>query len=204
MKPPARRREQSVTVHPQPYNFRLGPYSDPNSGSHPDGVGTNNNGDMHFHYIWSSTDGTVSHLASSVLYEHVSALGNSPASLSTQNGIAIYSPPNPPFGYTLEQIIDQPDPDDSSQATAATTGYQDDLQLRGPMVPTSRDQSGANIYTDASYHTTQDWQFNDSETGERHVELLGPITITRSVTGSSTPWVYTVTKSGFSNPYNLP
>lgn len=194
----------SVAIHAQPYNFRLGDYSDPNSGDHPNGVGKNSNGDLHFHYIWSSTDGNIASLTTSKIYEHVSAAGNTPASFSTQNGIPVYSPPNPPFNYTVPQVYDQPDPNQSG-FTPGTQGYQDDLQLRGSyIVPTFVDQFGVNNYTSASYHTTQDWQFDDSATGQTHVELLGPITITRSVTGSSNPWVYNINRSGFSNTFSLP
>jgi len=186
----------SVTINPQPYNFRLGPYTDNTGTLHPSGIGKDNNGQLHFHYIWSSTDGNVADLSNCVVYEHISLAGNSTGSYSTNaSGTAVYAPLNPPFGYTLEAVYDQPDPA-GSNPTSGTVGFIDDIQVRGPIVTP---------YVAASYFTTQDWQFNDSATKQNRVELLGPIKITRSVTGSGTvPWVYTVSKSGSSNPYPLP
>ncbi len=185
-----------VSIHAQPYNFRLGPYTDNTGTAHPTGVGKDNNGQLHFHYVWNSTDGKLADLTSCVVYEHISLAGNSTGSYSIDpSGTAVYAPPNPPFGYTLVSIYDQPDPA-KPNPTSGTVGDIDDIQVRGAIVTP---------YVAASYTSTQDWQFNDSDTKQNRVELLGPITVTRNVSGSSTtPWVYTVSKSGSSNPYPLP
>ena len=55
----------SISIHAQPYNFQRAPYFDPSGGLHD--VGYDSHGQLHFHYIWSSTDGNVNHLTSCVI-----------------------------------------------------------------------------------------------------------------------------------------
>jgi len=199
----------TLTIHPQPYNFRLSPYFDPFGGIHD--VGYDSHGQIHFHYIWSSTDGDVSHLTSCVIYEHVSYLGNNSGSYSTNaQGIPIYTPPLP-FNYTVPQAYDQPDPN-GSNPTPGTQGYQDDFLLLGQPDANGNPPPVNTVivkpYTTASYTSKQDWKFNDSVTGEVGTELLGPLTITRSVfedfASTTNPWSYAVSESGYSNTLTLP
>ena len=122
----------------------------------------------------------------------------------------IYTPPLP-FNYILYQTYNQPDPN-GSYPTQGTQGFQDDFLLIGPA-----DANGVappvntvivKPYTLGAYTSTQDWKFNDSATGEMGVELLGPLTITRSVVedfvSTTNPWTYTVSESGYSNTLTLP
>lgn len=144
-------------------------------------------------------------------YEHISHLGNNTGSYGTDaQGVPIYTPP-PPFSYTLEQTYDQPDPK-GSNPTLATQGFQDDfLYLGKPDAGGNAPPVGTVIvppYKTASYTSTQDWKFSDSATGETGTELLGPLTITRSVfedfSSTTNPWTYAVSESGFSNTLTLP
>ena len=188
-----------VTVHAQPYNFRLGAYVDNSGLTVYDGVGYDNQGQIHFHYIWDSTSGNLSNLTDCVVYEHLSSLGNSTGSYYTDaQGNQVYAPLNPPFNYTVFQTDDLPDPK-GQNPTRGTAGYQDDYLYR---------QNIVSPYRAASYSVTQDWQFNDAATGETHVELLGPFTITRTVfqdfASTTHPWSYSVSKGSYSNTYRLP
>lgn len=201
----------SVTVHAQPYNFHIGAYVDGVGILHPTGVNNDSHGQIHFHYVWSSTDGNLSDLTSCVVYEHISYLGNNFGSYSTNaQGIAIYTPPLP-FNYTVEQTYNQPDPY-GSNPTPGTQGFQDDFLLLGQPDANGNPPPVNTVipkpYLTAAYTSTQDWKFNDSLTGESGVELLGPLTITRSVVedfaSTTNPWVYTVSESGYSNTLTLP
>ena len=186
----------TVSVHAQPYNFRLGPFSDPTSGkSYPTGIADDGKGQLYYHYIWESTDGDISHLNSCVVYEHLNYTGNSTGTLAKNaSGVTEYRPVNPPYSTPTEATFDQPDPN-GSNPTLGTAGYQVDVLIRPPLTSPSI----AGTYT---YSGIQDWQFNDSETKQTHVELLGPLTIKRTVSGSpSTSWVYTVSKSGSNASY---
>lgn len=166
----------TVTVHPQPYNYRMTSHSDDGSG------------DLSFTYDWSSTSGNKGNLTDCYAHERVSYNG--------ATGPHSYYPPNPfSLGSGLDNPTVLPKTDDPSASMAVTIGT-DTHYVWASTSPYS---------TSITVPATQRYEFNDYATHETDTLIPGPDstpTITRAITNNrpSYPpgiWWYSVTKHGF-------
>lgn len=192
----------SVTVHPQPYNFRQ--VGTPTTGN--DGTG-HSNGTYITNYAWSSTDGIPGDETSCTEYEIVTY----PGTPGTATSPTTYLPPNPPFNSGWDYDTSTPpiprfvSPTENDVAGSVEQAH-DTQAIYGFSPP----------YAAGSFTGTQNFYFRDSQTGEKMVPMPGtvtmPISIVRTVKTlgpNYTPyWWYTVTKTPpTSNPvvkYPLP
>jgi hypothetical protein len=144
------------------------------------------NGDLHFDYGYSSTDGNLQHLGSCTLGEIVTYQGS-------QNPWP-FPAPFPPDAY------DNPTIGDFNAATGGPNGpgtFTDDHKLT-PSI-TFRKPYNANSFT-----ATQYYRYKCScAGGGQYVNIVGPLSIVRSVSQNANgTWKFTVTKSGCSAQIN--
>ena len=193
----------SVTVHPQPYNYRQ------------DGDGIDNgDGTISWNYKWDSTNGSLADIGTGcTIYEYVSYNGNTTGTIILPpNGG--YIPPVPPIakspadgkihGYINPTIWPNP----TVPGGWAEAGGMSDIQDKPPTFAPSSSLVGA------TWIATQTYKFDDTATGEKQVTVpgpgAGPTVITRTVYFVGTPphiptWYYTVNKSGLTSaPLLLP
>jgi hypothetical protein len=172
----------SISIHPQPYNFRLDPNNPPIEGA---------DGSLVFSFLWSSTDGSLSDLGSISCYEYVTYNGNPGTYVSN-----VYYPPDPPVetGY--------PNPTGGAaagnQGPGVNGGFGDDQMAPAFVKP----------YSSLTYTATQYYRFKDSATGQVDVPIPGsisyPISIVRSINQQVGGYVYTCSKLGYSSFLVLP
>ena len=136
------------------------------------------NGDLDFTYNWRSTSGSKSDIDSTkiTMYEIVAFPGGNP-----------YQPPDP-----FASSINNPTKGNLWSPTALNV-----LDVHSvPLI--------YNPYATASYTGTQEYYFDDVETMEEKVLLLGPFSITRRVRLTGDGWYYTISKDGEVNSVKLP
>lgn len=141
-------------------------------------VGDNGNGTLSFTYQWLSTDGKLGDIgAGCVVHEFVTYSGPDP-----------FVFPAPFTGASPNPTV-LPDP---PQPGSAGVIYDDQLMV-----------STAKPYQSASAISTQKWEYDDSDTGEKDVIVpgpdSGPLTITRTITVRPPYipyWWYSVNKNG--------
>jgi hypothetical protein len=144
------------------------------------GTADNVNGVINFAYAWDSSTGKLADLSSCTVREVVTYPGGNPFVWPSPPFIAGQSTPNPttptPLAGQSGQGFD-------------SHGHPDFLKP----------------YKAASFTATQYYQYIcPCSNGGQPVNLMGPLYIFRSVTGSGTAWKYTVTKSGVSATETLP
>ena len=189
----------SVTVHAQPYNFRRTYYSNQN----PPASVVATDGDLQFHYSWSSTSGLQSDLSNIEIHEAVDA-PSSPT--TTINGTACYLPPLP-FNYGPPLHFDS-----VAISGSSTAGISDDHSWGDGSASLS--DCFVKPYTASSFNLTQNYMFYDPATmlsGGREIipgSASGPWTITNAVTpdaNAPSGYSFSVSKSGVTSlPQNLP
>lgn len=195
----------TVTVHPQPYNFRSGGYTDAN-GTHVAVAQNNPNATLALSYLWSSTDGTRAHLGSSTISENLTWDSN-PSGVGSfgtdQNGNKVYIPPSPPVGVDSQNhSLAYLDPTVTSQP-ATNPGITDTFSPESYF-------SGS-PYNNVSWWGDQTYVFSDTGTQETDTPLVGPASgtfrITRTVApiGNTGKYGYTISTRGSSaGPTVLP
>jgi hypothetical protein len=133
-------------------------------------------GVLFFSYTWDSSTGNRADLADCTIHEHVTYPGSNP-----------YSPPSPPF-YSQGQIPNPtilPDP----PVPATDEGMGDIHSHAGTFSPFETP------YSAASVTATQHYRYVcPCANGGQPVNLLGPLSITRSVSIVGSDWTYTITK----------
>lgn len=144
---------------------------------HQVGAGTDSGGVLHFDYQWGSSTGNLADLSQCTVGEIVSYPGSS----------SPYVWAHPPFtrSSTNPTVID----------VSATSGSGQDDHLGPPF---------ATPFSAASFTATQYYRYKcPCANGGNYVNLMGPISIVRSVTQNANgSWKYTVTKSGSSATVN--
>ena len=175
----------SAKIHPQPYNLRRQNFSGDTTSVHID------NGLLTFHYVWSSTSGSLSDLNGETIHENVAC------SVQTDN---------PPFLW-------QPPPlTDISVAADASKGL-DDINSYGTIPGELVQDAFVKPYKVDHFTLTQSFLFNDPATMTTSDEqpipgAVGPYQITNAVVadpGSPSGFSFVVTKDSVpSDPINLP
>ena len=196
----------NVTVHPQPYNFRSGGYTDVNGTQHIAVAQNNPNATLALSYLWSSTDGTRANLGSSTISENLTWDSN-PSGVGSfgtdQNGGKVYIPPSPPVGVDAQNhSLAYLDPTVTSQP-ATNRGITDTFSPESYF-------SGS-PYNNVSWWGDQTYVFSDTGTQETDTPLVGPASgsfrITRTVApiGNTGQYGYTISTRGSSaGPTVLP
>ena len=193
----------TITVHAQPYNFTQVSAKTGNNGA------GGSDGTYITKYTWSSTNGSLSDLSSCTEYEVVTY----PGTQGTATSPTAYLPLNPPFNssWDYDTSVNPPQPhfpNPTQNGGNASAGFSTDtIAIYGFSPPYT---------TGGGFTGTQNFYFDDSQTGEKMVPMPGnvpmPISIVRNV-GTLGPnytpyWWYTVTKTTpTSNPvvkYPLP
>ncbi len=135
------------------------------------------NGVIEFTYDWKSTSGRKSDIDPRIkMYERVNYPGGNP-----------YQPPYP-FASSL-----------NNPATGNSWSPRQSNVIDTHGVPQIYSP-----YADGSYTGTQNYYFDDDETKEKAVLLLGPFDIVRRVRPTSDGWYYTISKDGEVNSVPLP
>lgn len=182
----------TIAVHAQPYNFRR----IPGAGV----IGTN--GEIDWAYAYSSTDDNPSDLTSCTWHEHLTYPGGQ---VGTQAAPNKYYPPSPPFGYPASGTtwLNNPDFATDYSMVPSPPGSSPEIDDR-TLVPAC-----LKPYVYGTYNTTQVFEFNDSATGEKNVQIpgpdSGPFTIVRTVKYvDATHYEYDVSKASVPNTLSLP
>jgi len=185
----------SITVHAQPYNMVLSSYKDPSGNPHPAVDVDNVNGILTFHYSISSTDGVPADLASISAYETLNWSGN-PGSYPPGQ----YIPPSPPVQmYSNPTQLYAYNNPDKEITNHLVDGYAMDR-----FSPPTTGFVGPLPFPSTVWKVTQNYLFDDSQTGEIGVKIPGPdnkspFTITRTVTPTNlagTTGTYSITTRG--------
>ena len=174
----------SVSVHPQPYNFKRV------VGGGVIGL----DGTLSFTYDWLSTSGSKDDLTSCFWHEYVTY----PGPIGTIANPNKYYPSNPPFAFIPGvSWLNNPDVNPAPPSLGgAMTGLNKvaDTQYVPPLVDSA-------LYTYGIFTATQVYQFNDTATGESNKQIpgpdSGPFSIVREFKIYDThDYRYTVTKDG--------
>ena len=182
----------SITIHAQPYNFRRVP------GQGKIGI----DGNIDWVYNYSSTDGNPNDLTTCTWHEHLTYPGGQ---VGTQASPNKYYPPSPPFGYPASGTAWFNNPDFGTDVSlvpspAGSSPEIDDITF----VP-----AFLKPYVYGTFSTTQVFEFNDSATGDKNVQIpgpdSGPFTIVRTVKYvDPTHYEYDVSKASVSDTLSLP
>jgi hypothetical protein len=131
------------------------------------------NGDLHFVYAWGSSTGKLADLAGCTVGEIVTYPG-------TQNPWPFPSPPFPADAYANPTVGD----------VDATTGTFTDDHLLTPST------TFVKPYSSSSFTATQYYRYKCACTNGSYVNIVGPISIVRSVSSNGKGgWEFTVSKS---------
>jgi hypothetical protein len=128
-------------------------------------------GVLEFTYTWGSTSGITADLNGCYVGERVDYPGGNP-----------YLWPNPPWSNGTPNPTEQP----NYYAWAAESGAGVDQQLHGSLYPP---------YATASFSASQQFKYQDGL--NNRATLMGPHSISRSVTQEGPYWRYEVTKHGY-------
>ncbi len=191
----------SVTVHPQPYNYRRTPFSDITPPTSVNATA----GALQFHYSWSSTDGNIANLTTISVHENVDAPPS--PSVKDSNGNPSFAPDYPPFNWLVPFHSDPVSVPGTDGRLTDFHSFGDDPNNLNPNVYFHKN------YKADSFNLTQTYKFHDSATMQPGDEQIipgnaGPFTITDAVVlDSSSPSGYSfkVTKDGATSlPQPLP